>query len=174
MLPFTSLFFYQFFHLGLGFKAFTVLPLVMFYTRLRDKTLDPDMKETYLREMIYSNPEISKLFSEETIHVLDYNFEYDEGYPCEKKFPEFKNKLWRFFNSDTHMAHGHFKFGDVESGATMTLKVSSKASLDQDHASSRQIQVPDRRTILLLRPTRINQSQRCIQGGCHRGRKRIA
>ena len=72
--------------------------------------------------MIYSNPEISKLFSEETIHVLSYDCEYDEGYPCEKKFPEFKNKLWRFFNSDAHMTTGHFKFGDVESGATMTLK----------------------------------------------------
>lgn len=46
---------------------------MMFYVRLRDKTLDPDFKETYLREMIYNNPEISKLFKEETIHVLDYD-----------------------------------------------------------------------------------------------------
>jgi hypothetical protein len=64
VLPFTSLFFYQFWHLGMGFKAFTILPAMMFYTRLRDKTLDPDFKETYLREMIYTNPEITKLFNE--------------------------------------------------------------------------------------------------------------
>ena len=31
-------------------------------------------------------------------------------------------KLWQFFNTDTSMSTGHFKFGDVESGATMLLK----------------------------------------------------
>jgi hypothetical protein len=123
VLPATAIFFFQFWHLGLGFKAWTILPSMLWYTRMRDKTLDPDFKETYLREMMYNNPEIAKLFNEETIHVLDYDCEYDKGYPDEKKFPEFKNKLWRFFNSDTHMTTGFFKFGDVESGATMTLKV---------------------------------------------------
>lgn len=54
---------------------------------------------------------------------MDYEMEYDEGFPCEKKFPEFKNKFFRFFNNDTHMCSGVFKFGDLESGATMTLKV---------------------------------------------------
>ena len=54
---------------------------------------------------------------------MDYDLEYDEGYPCENKFPEFKNKLWRFFNNDTHMTTGHFKFGDLDSGATMTFNV---------------------------------------------------
>jgi hypothetical protein len=49
--------------------------------------------------------------------------EYDTGFPCEKKFPEFKNKFFRFFNNDTHMCTGFFKFGDLESGATMTLHV---------------------------------------------------
>ena len=44
VLPFTSLFFFQFFHLALGFKILTLLPLGVFYTRLRDKTRDPDMK----------------------------------------------------------------------------------------------------------------------------------
>jgi hypothetical protein len=73
--------------------------------------------------MIYSNPEITKLFNEDTIHVMDYDCEYDKGYPCEKKFPEFKNTFWRFFNNDTHMTTGFFKFGDVESGAIMNLKV---------------------------------------------------
>jgi hypothetical protein len=72
--------------------------------------------------MIYKVPEINKYFNEETIHVLDYSCEYDREID-EVKFPEFKNKLWRFFNADTSFTTGHFKFGDVESGATMNLKV---------------------------------------------------
>jgi len=100
----------------------TIVPWGLWYTRLRDKTLDPDMKETYFRDMIYRNPVITKYFNEESIHILDYDMEFDKGYPFAEKFPEFNNKLFKFFNSDTHMCTGHFKFGDVESGATMLLK----------------------------------------------------
>lgn len=67
----------------------TALPLFLAYTRIRDKTLDPDFKETYLRDMIYQNAEITKYFSEETIHVLDYDFEYLPGYLDAAKFPEY-------------------------------------------------------------------------------------
>jgi hypothetical protein len=101
----------------------TFFPLFIFYTRLRDKCIDPDIKEMWLRDFIHHNPELSKLFKPESIHILDHDIEWDEGYPCEKKFPEFKNKFWRFFNSDTHMTTGFFKFGDLDSGATMTLRV---------------------------------------------------
>mmetsp|Transcript_24313 Transcript_24313/g.21497 ORF Transcript_24313/g.21497 Transcript_24313/m.21497 type:complete len:135 (+) Transcript_24313:548-952(+) len=80
------------------------------------------MKETYLRDMMYNNPEIAELFDEETIHVLDYDLEYDKHIDTEK-FPEYNNRVWNFFNSDTGMCTGHFKFGDLESGATMTLKI---------------------------------------------------
>jgi hypothetical protein len=118
-----SLFFYQFYELSAGFKILTFFPLAMFYTRLRDKCIDPDIKEMWLRDFIHQNAELSKLFKPESIHVLDNDIEWDAGYPCEKKFPEFKNKFWRFFNSDTHMTTGFFKFGDLESGATMTLRV---------------------------------------------------
>lgn len=38
------------------------------------------------------------------------------------KFPEFNNKYFRFFNTDTSMTTGYFKMGDVESGALMNLK----------------------------------------------------
>ena len=69
------------------------------------------------------HPEIGALFKPETIHILDYDLEYDEGYPDEAKFPEFNNSVFRFFNSDTSMCTGFFKFGDLESGATMNLKV---------------------------------------------------
>ena len=74
--------------------------------------------------MIYNVPEVSEFFNEETIHVLDYQCEYDTEVD-RVKFPEFNNKVWQFFNSDTSFTTGHFKFGDVESGATMTLKVMS-------------------------------------------------
>jgi hypothetical protein len=55
----------------------TILPWILAYVRVRDRTLDPDMKETYLRDMLYQNEEITKYFNEETIHVMDYDFEYD-------------------------------------------------------------------------------------------------
>jgi hypothetical protein len=90
------------------------------YTRIRDRTLDPDFKETYLRDMIYKYPEITEYFNEETIHVMDYECEYDREIDL-VKFPEYTNKVWNFFNTDTGMTTGFFKFGDVESGATMTL-----------------------------------------------------
>jgi hypothetical protein len=103
----------------------------------------------YLREMIYNHPEISKLFKDETIHVLDYDFEYDQGFPCEKEFPEFSNKMFRTFNSDTSMCTGRFVFGDVDSGATMTLNVRPSDAV-QDHADCRQVQISGRRAVLLL------------------------
>ena len=44
--------------------------------------------------MIYRNPAITKYFNEETIHVIDYDCEYDVGYPNVEKFPEYTNKVW--------------------------------------------------------------------------------
>lgn len=123
VLPSLSFFFYQFWDLAFGFKFLTLIPAALFYVRMRDRSRDPDIKESFLRDMIHKNPEISALFKHETIHVLDYELEYDQGYPDEAKFPEYTNKLWRFFNSDAMHTTGFFKFGDVESGATMTLKV---------------------------------------------------
>ena len=123
VLPFTSLFFYQFSNLNLGFAVYTFVPMMWFYTRMRDRSLDPDLKETYLLDTLFSHAEISKYFSVDSTHIIDYDLEFDKGFPSEEKFPEFKNKFYRFFNSDTHMCTGFYKFGDVESGATMTLKV---------------------------------------------------
>lgn len=53
-LPLTSLFFYQFSHLALGFKVLTYLPWALLYTRIRDRALDPDFKETYLNLRIFN------------------------------------------------------------------------------------------------------------------------
>ena len=139
-----SLFFYQFYELSVGFKMLTFFPLAMFYTRMRDKCIDPDIKEMWLRDFVHQNPELSKLFKPESIHVLDHDIEWDQGYPCEKKFPEFKNKFWRFFNSDTHMTTGFFKFGDLESGATMTLRVILYLTSVQNHADPRPVQISSR------------------------------
>lgn len=72
----------------------TVLPLAVLYVRTRDKVGDPDFKETYLRDILYKNAEISKFFKDETLHVLDYDCEYDKGYPDADKFPEFNNKVF--------------------------------------------------------------------------------
>lgn len=68
-----SLFFYQFYDLSFGFKMLTFFPLAMFYTRLRDKCIDPDIKEMWLRDFIHQNPELSKLFKPESIHILDHD-----------------------------------------------------------------------------------------------------
>lgn len=62
VLPSISLFFYQFWDLDIGFKAMTIFPWMFFWTRIRDKTIDPDMKETYLRDIIHGNQEINELF----------------------------------------------------------------------------------------------------------------
>ena len=76
-LPGMSLFFYQFADLNIGFKMFTVLPLMLFWTRMRDKCADPDMKEVFLRDMVHQHEYLGELFKQETIHVLDYDLEYD-------------------------------------------------------------------------------------------------
>ena len=47
--------------------------------------------------MMYSNSEITKYINEETIHVLDYEFEYDKGFPDPEKFPEFNNKVFFYY-----------------------------------------------------------------------------
>jgi len=112
-----------FWDLSFGFKIFTLLPLATLYTRIRDKTPDPDIKETHLREMMYNNETVAKYFNEDTIHVMDYDMEWEKGFPDVEKFPEFENKVFRFFNNDTSMCKGHFVFGDVESGAMMRLDI---------------------------------------------------
>ena len=77
----------------------------------------------HLRDIIHENPEIGALFKPESIHLMDHELTFDKGFPDAAKFPEFKNKFFRFFNNDTHMATGLYKFGDLESGATMSLHV---------------------------------------------------
>jgi len=123
VLPSLTLLLAQGWDANFGFKILTLLTGGLFYTRVRDRCQDPDIKETFLRDMIHKNAEISELFKPESIHVLDYDLEFDSGLPDDAKFPEYRSKLWRFFNTDAAFTTGFFKFGDVESGAVMNLKV---------------------------------------------------
>jgi len=59
---------------------------------------------------------------------LDYDCEFEEGYGDISKFPEYNNQIFRFFNTDSGQTRGHFKFGDVESGAVMNLKFKTMPS----------------------------------------------
>jgi len=43
--------------------------------------------------MLYQNKEITQYFNDETMHVLDYDFEYLPGYLDAAKFPEYTNKV---------------------------------------------------------------------------------
>jgi hypothetical protein len=108
-------------HLSLCIRALQITSILAFWTRWRDKSNDPEIEETFLRSMIHDNPRIQELFSVETMHVLDYECEYS-GFPDAEEFPEFNNKLFRFFNSDSNMTKGKFVFGDLESNATMVVK----------------------------------------------------
>lgn len=83
------MFFYQFTDVAFGFKVLAALPWFLFYVRLRDRTLDPDFKETYLRDILWNNKELTQYFSEETSHILDYDCEYDRGFKEGEDFPEF-------------------------------------------------------------------------------------
>jgi len=55
------------------------------------------------------------------MHIIDYDCEFDREIDY-VKFPEYNNSSWKFFNTDTGLTTGFFKLGDVESGATATLK----------------------------------------------------
>lgn len=43
VLPSLSIFFYQFWDLAVGFKAFTIMPWMLFWTRVRDRIIEPDV-----------------------------------------------------------------------------------------------------------------------------------
>ena len=84
----------QFFPLGLGFKMMTAIPAFMLWTRIRNKTRDPELQETYLLDMIHSNPVIAKYFSVETTQVLDFHADFIPGFPYNEEMPEFKQAFF--------------------------------------------------------------------------------
>ena len=119
-LPLMALALQPFTGVTVGFQILQFMCIASLYIRWRDKTVEPDIQESYLRTLLEENEKISELFKVETMHVLDYQCEY-QPIPCNEEFPEFNNKYFRFFNADSNMTKGHFVFGDLESNATMKL-----------------------------------------------------
>ena len=100
----------------LHFAFFTCITL----TRIRDRGSEPTVDEIWVLDQIFKNETLSKLFTPQTYHVLDYDQEFDEG-RSNPYFPEYRTPVAKFFNVDTNATTGKYKFGDVESGAMMTL-----------------------------------------------------
>lgn len=95
------------FQLAFAFKLFTIVPAVCLYTRIRNKVIDPEIPETHLREMIYTHERLGSLFKIETTNVLDYDAEFDRGFPDESKFPEFSNKLFSEISRTVQHGYAH-------------------------------------------------------------------
>ena len=95
------------------FSLFTV-------TRVRDRAVEPSVDEVMVFDTLFENEKIASLFTPKTFHVIDYHQEYDQGLD-NPHFPEYQSNAAKFFNTDCNTSSGFFKFGDVESGALMTL-----------------------------------------------------
>ena len=89
-------------------------------SRIRDKGAEPTIDEIWILDTIFKNDKLRALFTPETYHVLDYDQEWDSGRD-NAFFPEYKTPVAKFFNVDTNSTTGRYKFGDLESGAMMTL-----------------------------------------------------
>jgi hypothetical protein len=100
----------------LHFAFFTMATLA----RIRDKGAEPTIDEVWVLDQIFKNEKLNKLFTPTTYHVLDYDQEWDTGRDS-PYFPEYRTPVAKFFNADTNTSTGRYKFGDVESGAMMTL-----------------------------------------------------
>lgn len=132
-LPFAFLSLQSINHLSIAFTILQLTSITAIWIRWRDRSADPEIEETFLRAIIDDNERIQELFSVETMHVMDFECEY-QPFPDDLEFPEFNNKFFRFFNTDSNMTKGHFVFGDLESNATMrvtfeTMPVVGKARL---------------------------------------------
>jgi hypothetical protein len=88
--------------------------------RIRDKGAEPTVDEIFILDSIFGNEKLSKLFTPETYHVIDFDQEWDEG-RSNALLTEYQTNSAKFFNADTNSTTGLYKIGDVESGATMTL-----------------------------------------------------
>ena len=90
------------------------------FARIRDKGAEPTLDEVWLYDQIFKHEKLGKLFTVYSYHVLDYDQEWDTG-TDNVYFPEYKTPVAKFFNADCNTTTGMYKFGDVESGAMMTL-----------------------------------------------------
>lgn len=88
--------------------------------RIRDKGAEPTMDEIWVLDTVFANEKLRALFTPTTYHIYDYDQEFDKGLD-NPYFPEYRQPLAKFFNTDCNTTTGYYKFGDLESGATMTL-----------------------------------------------------
>lgn len=98
------------------FAFFTLATL----SRIRDKGAEPTVDEIWILDQVFKNEKLNKLFTPDTYHVLDYDQEWDQGHN-NPYFPEYRTPTAKFFNVDSNTSTGKYRFGDVETGATMTL-----------------------------------------------------
>ena len=89
-------------------------------TRIRDRGAEPTVDEVHVLDTLFKNEKVKSLFTPETYHVIDYNQEWDNG-RSNPYFPEYRSSTAKFFNTDTNTTSGFYKFGDVETGALMTV-----------------------------------------------------
>ncbi len=75
---------------------------------------------SWLRDFLLKHEKIGKYLKFDTHHVIDFNMEFDKGLD-NPYFPEYRTRLARFFNSDCNTTTGFYKFGDLETGAIVTV-----------------------------------------------------
>lgn len=63
---------------------------------------------------------VGKYLKFDTHHVIDCEVEFDKG-QSNPYFPETRSRLSRFFNTDSNTTTGFYKFGDLETGAIVTV-----------------------------------------------------
>jgi len=101
-------------------KLHLVFGAAVLVTRIRDRGNEPRADEINILDTVFANDKLNHLFTPETYHVIDFDQEFDSGFNS-ALFPEYDSTMARFFNVDCNTTSGFYKFGDVESGATMTL-----------------------------------------------------
>ena len=105
---------------GPFFKLHFFVSALLTAARIRDKGAEPTMDEVWVLDQVFKNEKLRELFSPETYHIIDFDQEWESGLD-NPFFPEYKSSVARFFNTDCNTTTGCYKFGDVESGAMMTL-----------------------------------------------------
>jgi hypothetical protein len=107
-------------HQALFWKVHLICFGLFTATRIRDRGAEPTVDEVNILDTIFSHEKLKTLFTPETYHVIDYNQEWEKGRE-NPYFPEYRTTVAKFFNTDCNTTTGFYKFGDVESGAMMTL-----------------------------------------------------
>jgi len=107
-------------HQALFWKVHLICFGLFTATRIRDRGAEPTVDEVHILDTIFAHEKLKTLFTPQTYHVIDYNQEWEKGRE-NPYFPEYKTTVAKFFNTDCNTTTGFYKFGDVESGAMMTL-----------------------------------------------------